>query len=132
METNSHWRLGKQNKDTVTLTRLARQIGGTPFALTDEQRQGLHVSAVIANNFTNYLYGVCFQILKDTNLPRTILQPLIEQTVKQLVQFNPEDIQTGPAIRGDSNTIAAHMKYLEQFPEYLKIYEVLSDALKKK
>jgi predicted short-subunit dehydrogenase-like oxidoreductase (DUF2520 family) len=38
-------------------------------------------------------------------------------------------MQTGPARRGDKATLAKHQKYLEKYPNYKKVYELLSENI---
>ena len=41
-----------------------------------------------------------------------LLKPLMQETVAKALAQNPKDIQTGPAKRGDKNTISQHLEML--------------------
>ena len=90
------------------------------------------MTAVIVNNFTNFMYGMAHELLEDKGIDFTLLLPLIQETA-QKVQFNkPHHTQTGPARRKDELTIKRHLELLEKHPEYKKIYRLLSEQLIKK
>lgn len=59
-----------------------------------------------------------------------ILLPLMRETVAKLETGIPADMQTGPARRGDEETIALHLDFLEKFPEYIATYKVLTNGIK--
>lgn len=114
-----------------TLKALAKSICPNVYLINDEQRAILHVTAVIVNNFSNYLYSIAHDICACQNLPFDILKPLIAETVRKIAQSPPKEVQTGPAARGDLSTIARHLQFLEQYPEYHQLYKMLSSGILK-
>lgn len=115
--------------DEELLNQLALLINCTPQLLNGEQRQKLHLAAVLVNNFTNHLYAVAKDFLTKNNLDFNLLLPLIQETVTKIKTFEPALVQTGPAARKDLKTIEAHQKLLEQDPEVLAIYKVLTQSI---
>lgn len=111
------------------LITLAKSICPNVYPIDDYQRSILHVTAVIVNNFSNYLFSMADQICNDQNVPFDILKPLINETVQKIMQLPPKDVQTGPAARGDNNTINKHMDFLEQYPDYQFIYKTMSEQI---
>jgi len=111
------------------LELLAKTICPNVYLVNDEQRSTLHLTAVIVNNFSNYLYGIAHEICEDKNVSFDILKPLIEETVEKIKQHPPKDVQTGPAARGDSDTIGKHLKILKEYPNYQPIYELLTKGI---
>lgn len=111
------------------LENLAVKLGCESYAVNSEQRAKLHLSAVFVNNFTNYMFAVGNDILEKNNLPFEILRPLIRQTVAKIESTKPADVQTGPAIRGDTETIKKHLQQLSQMPDYKEIYELISNKI---
>ena len=94
--------------------------------LTDEQRAALHVAAVLVNNFTNHLYTMAQNILTPELLSFDLLLPLITETASRLYAAPPDALQTGPAVRGDTDTIARHLALLARSPataHYGEVYE---------
>jgi len=60
-------------------------------------------------------------------VPFAILQPLIQETAKKILDLSPYDAQTGPAKRNDSKTIRRHF---EQLPNnYKEIYSLLTKSI---
>ena len=43
----------------------------------------------------------------------------------------PEQSQTGPAVRGDQQTIDTHLQYLRKNTSFEKVYEALSASIRK-
>jgi len=111
------------------LLQLAGTISDNVFEADFEKRKTLHIAAVFANNFANHLYHIAEFLLKRKDLQLDVLLPLIRETVKKLDTNKPFAIQTGPAKRGDMQTIEEHLEYLKDYPEFREIYLVLTESL---
>ena len=122
---------GNSRKTEEQLFQLALQLSksGNVHRINDEQRQWLHVAAVFANNFTNYLLGISENILHQQHLPFDLLKPLIEETFKKIQDQSPGDCQTGPAKRKDMDTIHRHLQLLKNYKTYRNLYAILSEGL---
>ena len=110
---------------------LATKMSARPYRLDDAHRAVLHLAAVFANNFTNFCYLASHEILEDAQLPFDLLRPLIAETAAKVQDQLPEAMQTGPARRGDWNTLLKQEKYLEKFPEFKFLYSAISKAIQK-
>jgi len=109
---------------------LARKISDNVNILDDEKRKVLHVAAVFANNFTNYMYRISENIVDRENLDFDLLKPLIKETAMKILDGqDPNKVQTGPAIRNDLNTIKAHLDYLDIDYTAKKVYELLTESI---
>lgn len=117
-------------KDLEKLENLAQIISPKVHRISDEQRAILHVAAVFVNNFSNHLFHIGESILEKEQLPFDLLRPLINETTAKIQNHRPKDMQTGPAIRNDKATIERHLKYLKLFPEFEKIYTVMTEGIK--
>lgn len=117
--------------DLTALQALAKKISPKVYQISDEERAVLHVAAVFANNFSNHLFHAASDILAKNNLPFELLLPLINETVNKLEKGTPSEMQTGPARRKDEETINKHLDYLTNFPQYKKLYELLTEGIKK-
>src|SRR6201996_7592800 len=82
-----------------TLKELAQTISNNVYLISSAQRKTLHLAAVFACNFPNYLYGVAQDLLGAQNIQFDLLKPLILETAEKVQQQFPPDVQTGPAIR---------------------------------
>ncbi len=108
------------------LKQLAMDLGSEVYEITSEQRLKLHLSAVFACNFVNYLYSVSNDLLAEQNLPFEVLKPLILETAAKVQTRSPADVQTGPAVRFDRKVMDKHLALLEKHPTWKTLYKDLS------
>src|SRR5690606_12905700 len=59
------------------LHQLMLAISSSSFACDTQQRLALHIAAVFANNFTNALYQISYDILTANGLPFHLLYPIL-------------------------------------------------------
>jgi predicted short-subunit dehydrogenase-like oxidoreductase (DUF2520 family) len=111
------------------ISTLANSISTNVIETNDAQRMQYHLAAVITSNFTNHLFSLTNKYCKDNKIQFSLLIPLIEEVVSRLKTFNPFEMQTGPAIRGDVITMRKHLALLKDFPQLQHIYEVMSDSI---
>ena len=114
-----------KSQDYKTLIRLANLLSPMVYNIDSHQRKVLHVAAVFACNFSNYMYMISDEILSKESIPLDILYPLIKETASKITKHKPKDVQTGPAARKDKSTIDTHLKYLNQGKNY-DIYKILT------
>lgn len=117
--------------ETVTkqLLDLAQSVSNKVYLVNSEQRKILHLAAVFACNFPNYLYWVAEQLLKQNNLDFDIIRPLILETAQKVQQLLPNEAQTGPAARNDTVTMEAHLQLLAANPVLENIYKLISQEI---
>ena len=121
--------LEAENEDDLnTIHSIGSLISDTVYFINSQQRKSLHVAAVFVNNFSNHLYSIGKEICDENNIPFDILKPLISETASKIMHLDPKKAQTGPAIRGDQNTIDAHLKFLEN-SDYKNIYSLLTQSI---
>lgn len=99
--------------------------------INSQQRMALHISAVFACNFSNYLYSIAEDLLKSNGLEFDLLKPLIAETAEKIKEISPRDAQTGPAKRNDQATIQKHIEALEVHTDWQMLYKALSEGIKK-
>lgn len=115
-----------------TLSELAQLISTKLYYISSEQRKKLHLAAVFACNFTNYMYDIAYEILEEAGLGFDIIQPLITETADKVSTLVPYEAQTGPAVRYDKNTINKHLQMLKKTRIPKKIYKLLSININKR
>jgi predicted short-subunit dehydrogenase-like oxidoreductase (DUF2520 family) len=120
---------GSDNATKSRLLDLARQISSKVFELDSVKRKALHVAAVFGCNFTNYLYTVSERILVTQGLDFDLLRPMISETAAKAQESSPADVQTGPAVRNDMETINKHLEFLESDPHLRDLYDRLSKGI---
>ena len=113
------------------LFQIAQRISGRVSVLNTEKRLNLHISAVFACNFVNHFYTIAAEVLKSKKIPFEILKPLILETARKVQKQEPFLAQTGPAVRFDKNVISKHLEALQEFPEFQKLYGLVSESIYK-
>lgn len=122
---------GNSSQTESVLMALALELSTKVYAISSDQREKLHVSAVFANNFTNHLLAKAHQICEENHIPFSVLHPLILETARKVTEGNPEESQTGPAQRGDAVTIEKHLKQLAD-PKLRELYTTLTKSIQDK
>lgn len=91
-------------------------LGGVECFITDDERVLYHAALVMASNFAVSLAGDSAELLGG----HEILGPLLRATVENIITLGPDAALTGPVVRGDATTVAAHLAALP--PELLEVY----------
>jgi predicted short-subunit dehydrogenase-like oxidoreductase (DUF2520 family) len=111
------------------LTQLAETVSQKVYPVNTDKRKTLHLAAVFACNFPNYLYAIAQQLLAGKDIAFDLLRPLILETARKVQNSFPADVQTGPAIRNDEKTMDAHSQLLRDHPEIQRLYALLSQGI---
>lgn len=121
--------INANNDDTEdALLDLAKTISGNTTIMSDEDRQKVHVSAVMINNFVNHLIHKSESFLESSDLPIEILQPLLKQTIAKQAKIGSFEAQTGPALRNDKSTIDTHIELLSEKTDK-DIYQAITNSI---
>ena len=70
-------------------------------------------------------------LCEESQLSRSLLNPLVEETLRKALEQGAEAGQTGPAIRRDENTMQQHLLLLEKHPEWLELYKHVSHDIQR-
>lgn len=111
------------------LISFSRSISNDVRRIDSDMRMQIHIAAVFANNFTNFMYLMAQEILSEGKVDFDILMPLIEETTRKLQRQQPQEAQTGPARRADIGIIQKHLGHLKDHPEKQEIYKMLSQFI---
>lgn len=118
----------ESTEDLAVIKLIGASVSDNVYLINSQQRKSLHVAAVFVSNFSNYLYSVGENICQQNDISFDILKPLIRETAEKIMHLNPQSAQTGPAIRGDKNTIESHLNFLEN-SDYKNIYSLLTQSI---
>jgi predicted short-subunit dehydrogenase-like oxidoreductase (DUF2520 family) len=116
-------------KSKAIIRKVASTLSGKVYWMNSNQRLHVHLAAVYANNFVNYMYQAAGKILEGQDIPFDILQPLIEETANKIKKLSPANAQTGPAIRNDLRVQKQHNAALKSSPRLRKLYKEISQAI---
>lgn len=119
-------------QDLEILKSLAASISDQVVELSSEARKIFHLAAVFACNFTNHLLGISHELMTRQQLDFNLLKPLVNETIQKAFNYPPFLVQTGPAVRFDENTIVRHKALLNNNPEYLAVYNKLTQSIQQK
>jgi predicted short-subunit dehydrogenase-like oxidoreductase (DUF2520 family) len=102
---------------------LARELGLEPFALDDSERALYHAGAVVAASYLVTLHQAAADLVQAAGAPPEALIPLMRRVIENDFEL------TGPAVRGDWETVEAHVEAIRQrLPELEPLYRALADA----
>jgi predicted short-subunit dehydrogenase-like oxidoreductase (DUF2520 family) len=102
---------------------LARRLGLEPFALDDSDRALYHAGAVVAASYLVTLHQAAAELVQAAGAPPEALLPLMRRVIENDFEL------TGPAVRGDWETVEAHLEAIrERLPELEPLYRALADA----
>ena len=112
------------------LMQLATTISAKAQTMSHTQRKALHLAGVYVNNFTNHLVNLAQDYLEEQAIDPSLTHALVQETMLKVLDIGPKQAQTGPAIRGDEKTIAAHLAELQDKEKLEKIYKQLSESIR--
>lgn len=118
-------------------SRLARRLGARPINLSPELKALYHCLATISCSHVAAQMLFCHDALGA--FPPAVRKPLAgglralsAATAAGFSDENPAAGVTGPAARGDRQTVARHLTVLrERFPEWVSVYQQLDEFLRR-
>jgi predicted short-subunit dehydrogenase-like oxidoreductase (DUF2520 family) len=122
---------GNSNETIREVYSFASSLSDKVSKATDAQRFKLHLAAVVSSNFINHLLTLTEAYCKEEGVDFKLLLPLLSETVNRIKDFSPAEVQTGPAIRNDLETINKHLEMLAENPDLQKIYRLFSQSIGK-
>ena len=111
------------------LRSVAQKMSDVVIECSDEDRRYIHMNAVYVSNFVNVMLQIGEKLLKEKSLDISILEPLVRETVNKAFTMGAEKALTGPARRGDKETINKHLDLLENNEEEKEIYKLLTNYI---
>lgn len=121
----------ENNKDFLLLEKIVKHINCKSYKINYQERRTLHLAAIFSNNFVNHMFTIAKEILESKNIDFNILKPLINETVDKIHKLDPENAQTGPAIRNNNEIIINHIKALKK-QDHKKLYELMTKLIQDK
>lgn len=119
----------ENNETEKVLMSMAKVVAKNVYRISSTDRKALHVAAIFASNFTNFMLTLSKEILTDHKLDFELLKPLIAETINKALTISPENAQTGPAKRGDLEVLDHHMEFLQSDVDVAEIYKIISQNI---
>lgn len=107
----------------------AKIMSDNVIECSDEDRKFIHLSAVFVCNFVNVMLQIGDELLVNKGFKLSMMEHLVRVTVDNAFESGPHNSLTGPARRGDIDTINKHLSLLNDNTEEKKIYELLTNFI---
>ena len=109
------------------LAGLADDLGGRSITIADEDRPLYHASAVMACGYLVALMRAAVELWEEIGFTPDeavgALYPLARATVENVHRRGLAGASTGPVVRGDTETLHAHLEALfQRLPELVPLY----------
>ena len=109
--------------------QVVADLGGQAFEVADADRAAYHAAAVVASNHLVALLGQAERIASVAAVPFAALMDLVRATVDNVDELGPAAALTGPAARGDTETVLRHVEAIA--PAERAAYEALSQQARR-
>jgi predicted short-subunit dehydrogenase-like oxidoreductase (DUF2520 family) len=103
--------------DPLTET-LVGALGGRAARVDDRDRDAYHAAAAIAANHMVALIGQVERVAAAAGLPLDAFSDLMHAALDDALSLGPRRALTGPAARGDLETVERHRKALASLPAH--------------
>ena len=117
------------------LQSVVYRLEAKPFTIQDKHRATYHASAVMACGLVASLMGLAAEVWSEMGISRAdalaALKPLTAATVEAVGREGLPEAITGPAVRGDVETISMHLEAMKNLsPELGHAYSAINyDAM---
>lgn len=115
------------------LPELAGSLGGRGITIPDGMRPLYHASAVLSCGYLSTLLDAAIGLWTSMGFSEEdgvrAAVPLARATVDAIERQGPANAVTGPVVRGDADTVVAHLELLSQHAAHLlPLYRQLTEA----
>lgn len=116
-------------EDADQLMQIASHLSKKCYEVSGVDRQRYHLAAVLAGNFSNALYQVIYELLKQHKLDPKVVLPILQAGLTDLMEQPPANRQTGPALRKDQKVMDQHLELLAKAPDLTALYLLFSKLI---
>jgi predicted short-subunit dehydrogenase-like oxidoreductase (DUF2520 family) len=114
------------NKAREVLHFLGENLGAKVYVVSGEDKVYYHLAAVFVCNLVSALMQAGTGVMKRIDIDFEPFIPIIRATMKNIETKGPSGALTGPIVRGDDKTVAAHLEAMADMPLHKEIYLALS------
>lgn len=114
---------GNDDRSLHMARRLVADLEGHAIVVDDADRVAYHAAATIASNHLVALLGQVERVAAPSGVPLEAYLALVRATVDNVGELGPAGALTGPAARGDWDTLRRHLAVLDaaERPAYLAL-----------
>ncbi len=110
--------------------QIARDLGGETFVIHKRDKPAYHAWGAFASPLLLSALVTAERVAGAAGIPRTaartMMLPMIRQTLANYAEHGPERAFSGPIIRGDAATLEKHLRILRRVPEAREVYLALA------
>jgi predicted short-subunit dehydrogenase-like oxidoreductase (DUF2520 family) len=130
----SFWAIEGDARACQVARRLCRALEGISFHVRPSWKTLYHAAAFLSCAGVVTLLDQSARLLRSAGVPERIVRPMLGQfvneTIGNFVRLGARRALTGPAVRGDWETIDRHLRALRRSaPELLEVYQPLVRAM---
>jgi predicted short-subunit dehydrogenase-like oxidoreductase (DUF2520 family) len=114
-----------------TAKLIAKAIGARFAEITEEQKPLYHAAAVFGANYVAAVLDIAQQLMVEAGVEdaRAELAALARSAIDNWAAHEDDTRFTGPASRGDLETIRRHLNALRDQPRLAELYEILAEHI---
>jgi predicted short-subunit dehydrogenase-like oxidoreductase (DUF2520 family) len=111
---------------------IIRNLGGRPFTIKKENKVLYHVFGSFASPLVIALMASMEEVALAAGIRRPdikrVIEPLLQQTLRNYFRHNAASAFSGPLARGDVATVRGHRAALKALPQIHEVYVALAKA----
>lgn len=109
-------------------------IGSRMFRIEPDRKTEFHTATAIVCNYLPVLIDLGAGIYEKAGISREksleIMEPIVRETIDNILNTSPAEAVTGPIVRGDCNTVEQHIEVLDDIGvEERSLYKLLGSML---
>jgi len=122
------------NSLSLDLYDIATSMGCKPIVVNEQDKIRLHIAGVMVSNFIfSLVIEASKVVIPLAEFPeefiRQVYGPLMKKTINNIIDHGVSKSLTGPASRGDVNSIEVHKRILERDDHNKMLYEIMTDTI---
>lgn len=110
--------------------KVVRTLGGKSFVISKEDKSLYHALGAFVSPLVVAQMAAAERIGRtlglDPKQTRKIVAPILQQTVRNYIEYGPAAAFSGPIVRGDVETVRRNMTALKRVPGAVEIYRALA------
>jgi predicted short-subunit dehydrogenase-like oxidoreductase (DUF2520 family) len=111
---------------------IVERLGGYAFPIRKQNKVLYHAFGSFASPLVIALMASLEQVAKAAGIKvgdiKTVMLPLLEQTMRNYLKHDTASAFSGPLIRGDVATVRKHLDELKKVPAAREVYVALAKA----